>query len=243
MSIRSNIQLGLRLFLVLFILFSQLTADAKEYPIQLENPNIDTHDLKSVRRGAKGFATYCLVCHSLDLLSHDPIARSAGITLNKMPKKNQRWWFGSAPPDLSLIGRVHSVEWLYTYLHVFYKDTTRHIGTNNLLFENVNMPNPFLGIQGEQVLLVKKAGLYKDTPLFTRKVPYYTILDLTREGSMPPDKFDVLTKDIVNFLAYASDPKRFIREDIGIWVLVFLAIMIVLVYLLKRLYWKQIKNK
>lgn len=231
----------LKMMTLILVIIVINTAKADEYPIKFEKAEFNSHDVKSIQRGAKYFATYCLACHSLDLMSHDPIAKVAGITPNKMPDKNQKWWFGAAPPDLSLSAKVRGANWLYTYLHVFYKDSSRPIGTNNLLIDNVNMPNPFLGIQGEQILQVKKSDLVKDHNIFTQKPHYYTVLTLTRGGSISPDDFDLMINDLVNFLVYTSDPKKYSREKLGIWVLLFIAIFFIVVYLLKREYWKQIK--
>lgn len=217
-------------------------AAAAEQPIKLEKIRINTHDVKSIQRGAKVYATLCLTCHSLDYMEHDPIAKAAGITPDKMPDKNKKWWFGTSPPNLTLMAKVHSPEWLYTYLHVFYKDPGRPIGTNNLLIDNVNMPNPFIGLQGEQELIVNKKELFLEPLPFTRKLPYYTVLQLTRAGSVPPDEFDKMTRDLVNFLVYASEPKKYTRETLGMWVLIYIAIAFILIYLLKRIFWKQIKG-
>ena len=226
----------------LFLIVIYVPVMADESPINLESAAINTRDVHSIQRGAKDFATYCLVCHSLEYMAHDRIARAAGITPAKMPDKNRKWWFGATPPDLTLIARVHSADWLYTYLHVFYSDPTRPVGSNNLLVDNVNMPNPFIGLQGEQKLLVKKSDLFSETPIFVRKSPYYTVLQLTKEGSMKPDNFDAMIRDLVNFLVYASEPKRYAREKLGIWVLIFIAILFVFVYFLKREYWKSLKK-
>ncbi|MBA2655232.1 MAG: cytochrome c1 [Gammaproteobacteria bacterium] len=223
------------------LLLINLNVIAEEYPIKLEKPVINTHDVKSIQRGAKTFASTCLVCHSMDYLAHDRIAKAAGITPNKMPDKNQKWWFGAAPPDLTLVAKVRGARWLYTYLHVFYKDPKQTTGFNNLLLDNSNMPNPFVGMQGEQQLIAKKTDLFSDASVFTRKLPYYSVLTLSKAGSMPPDEFDAMIKDLVNFLVYASEPKKYTRERLGVWVLLFLGVLFILVYLLKRSYWKQLK--
>jgi ubiquinol-cytochrome c reductase cytochrome c1 subunit len=215
---------------------------ADQQPIRLESARINTRDVKSVEKGAQSFAIYCMVCHSLDYLTHDPIAKAAGITLNRMPSKNRSWPFGVTPPDLSLIARIHSPDWLYTYLHAFYDDPSSPTRSNNLLVDNVKMPDPFLGIQGEQVLIVNKKQLFANYPPFTRKLPYFAALDLTRAGTMQPDEFDRMVRDLVNFLVYASEPKRYAREKLGIWVLAFLALLFIIVYLLKREYWKKVKK-
>jgi ubiquinol-cytochrome c reductase cytochrome c1 subunit len=217
-----------------------MPAWADDYPIKLEKAYLNTHDIESIQRGAKNFAHYCLACHSLEYLDHDPIARQAGITPAKMPSKNRQWWFGAAPPDLSLAAKVHGSNWLYTYLHAFYVDPTRPNKSNNLLIDNSNMPNPFLGLQGEQVLLVNKKKLFDSPSFLVRKLPYYSVLNLTRKGTMEPDHFDDMTRDLINFLTYASEPKKYARERLGIWVLIFIAILYVFIYLLKKEYWKKI---
>lgn len=226
-------------YIVLFIV--SLPCYAEDYPIQLEKAPINTHDIASIKRGAKNFATYCLSCHALKYLQHDLIAKSAGITAQRMPLQNKQWWFGMSPPDLTLIAKIRSPNWLYTYLHVFYKDPTRITRYNNLLMDNVNMPNPFVGIQGEQELRVNKKQLFEEPNFYIRRMPYYSALLLRTKGSMSPDEFDKMTADLVNFLVYASEPKKIIRERMGIAVLIFLAILFVLLYALKRAYWKNIK--
>jgi ubiquinol-cytochrome c reductase cytochrome c1 subunit len=213
---------------------------AEEAPIILEKAKIDTHDPVSIQRGAQAFANYCLICHTLDYMQHDPFAKRAGIIPSRMPDKNKKWWFGAVPPNLSLITRVHSADWLYTYLHSFYRDPSRPIGSNNLLQPDVNMPDPFVALQGEQRLVVKSHALYQENNLFYSKEHYYTILELTRQGSMTPDQFDRMINDLVNFLVYAGEPKKFARENMGIGVLIFLAILFILLFALKKLYWKKI---
>jgi len=39
-----------------------------------------------------------------------------------MTKKDAKEWFGTAPPDLSVIARARGPDWLYTYLRSFYRD-------------------------------------------------------------------------------------------------------------------------
>lgn len=223
-------------------IFSSATVVAEEAPIKLEEASLHTHNSASIERGAKIYATYCLTCHTLNFMEHDPFAKQAGITPNKMPDKNKNWWFGSVPPDMTLMARIHGADWLYTYLHVFYKDPGRPTGSNNLLLPNVNMPNPFVGLQGEQHLVVNKRYLYQDTNLFTIKAHYYTALELAQRGTLSPDQFDKMINDLVNFLVYASEPKKVVRERLGIGVLIFLAIFIIIAYLLKQAYWKKIKD-
>jgi len=53
-------------------------------------------------------------------------------------------------------------------------------------------------------------------------------------------KVDRLVLDLVNFLHYAGEPTKLVRESIGKWVLLFLGVFFVFAYLLKREYWKDV---
>ena len=64
-------------------------------------------------------------------------------------------WFGTTPPDLSVIARAKSVnagpsgsDYIYTYLRTFYRDTSRATGWNNLVFPAVGMPHALWERQG-----------------------------------------------------------------------------------------------
>lgn len=206
-----------------------------EISIRLEQVQINIHDKASVERGATFFAKNCMSCHTMRYIEHNKLAEKAGILLDKMPLKNQTWWRGIAPPDLTLIASQKSPDWLFTYFHAFYKDPSRPTGYNNLLTPDVNMMNIFAAFQGEQALLpnaVKKEGF--------RKPHYYTLLELVRAGSMTPGEFNKTMTDLVNFLVYASDPHAAERESLGYWVLGFLAILFVLAFFLKKAYWKDV---
>ena len=46
--------------------------------------------------------------------------------------------------------------------------------------------------------------------------------------------------DLVNFLVYVGEPSREARETIGIYVLLFLGVLFVLAYALKKEFWKDV---
>ena len=74
-----------------------------------------------------------------------------------MIKFNAEQWFGVAPPDLTLVTRAHSPEWVYTYLRTFYEDESKQYGVNNLVYPGAAMPN---------VLYHFKASKYLDAKIF-----------------------------------------------------------------------------
>lgn len=204
--------------------------------LQLSQAPINRSDMESVKRGAKFFATNCMSCHTLVYLRYDKVAHEAGITYEKMPINVKSWPYGVTPPDLSLEADIRGVDWIYTYLHSFYQDSTRPTGVNNLLVPNTAMANILGPYQGDQEFVQHPI---KD---LMGNVRWYDMLKLTKQGNMTPEQFDETTADVVNFLAYASAPYYQEQRNIGVWVLGFLCVLLVLMYLLKREYWKDVKK-
>lgn len=207
--------------------------------IALSKAPIDRSDIESIKRGAKMFATTCMSCHTMKYLRYNKLAQEAGITIDKMPLNVTSWPYGVTPPDMSLEASVRGVDWIYTYLHSFYKDTARPTGMNNLLVPNTAMPGIISAFQGEQVLTTDK----RDLGVINHTIYWYDLVTLTSQGSMSPGQFDDAMTDLVNFLAYAAEPYRAEQHRIGYWVLGFLSIMFVLALLLKKEYWKDVKKR
>lgn len=226
------------LFALILILFSAPLWAEEPADILLAQAPVNSSDMASIKRGAKFFANTCMVCHTMIYLRNDPIAQEAGITYEKMPVNVKTWPNGVVPPDLSSEADIRGVNWIYTYLHSFYQDTTRPTGANNLLVPDTGMANIVAPYQGTQVLVKNKAEngiLYND-------LEWYNLVELVKAGSMTPDQFDATITDVVNFLAYAAEPYREEQEKIGWWVLGFLVILFFLMYALKREYWKDVKK-
>jgi len=212
-------------------------ADEMPHGFELSNVTVDPSDIASIKRGAKFFATNCMSCHTMVYLRYDKLAQEAGITYEKMPVNVKSWPYGVTPPDLSLEADVRGVNWIYTYLHSFYQDAKRPTGANNLLIANTAMPNIVGAFQGEQIKLdhpiVNMFGGYH----------YYDVLKQTKPGIMSADQFDETIRDVVNFLDYASAPYKLEQHRLGVWVLVFIAFLGIMLYFLKREYWKDVKRK
>lgn len=225
------------LAILLAIFSTQLWAEEPVEGLVLAKAPIHQSDMESIKRGAKFFATNCIVCHSLVYLRYDKVAQEAGITLDKMPLNVKTWPNGVKPPDLSLETDVRGVDWVYTYLHSFYQDASRPTGANNLVFPGTAMPAIVAPYQGNQVRVEKPMadllGQYQ----------WYDLVKLVKQGSMTPEQFDATTADLVNFLAYAAQPYHMEQHRIGWWVLGFLAILFVMMYMLKKEYWKDVKKR
>lgn len=186
----------------------------------------------SLQRGARVYMNYCAGCHSLKYLRYNRLASDLGLVSEdgqvdlvllknnliftqarpqdpievSLPAVDARQWFGVVPPDLSLIARQRSPEWIVGYLTGFYADPSRPFGVNNHLLPDVAMPNVL--------------------------APY--------SGESNEKKLNELVNDLVNFLVYVSEPIKKQRETTGFILLIFLFILLVFVYLLKRLYWQRL---
>ncbi len=217
--------------------------------VALESPDIDLADNLSLERGAKHYVTYCLGCHSAKHIRYKRIAidlqldegeilknvapLGAGIydqMHSAMNGHDAEKWFGTTPPDLSLIARSRGADWLYSYLKSFYVEKGKPTGVNNAIFKDVAMPNVFWQQQGTQVAIIKNIDGHD----------VVTELKLEQPGQLSPKEFDRLVTDLVNFLVYVGEPVQLERERIGKYVLFFILMFIVLAYLLKKEYWKDI---
>lgn len=232
--------------------------------VHLRTVHNDLDDKESLQRGAKYFMNYCLSCHSLKYIRYEQIAKGIGLVdkngkeldklfsenliftnakmtdpvLSSMPSELAKQAFGVVPPDLTLVSRQRGNNWLFTYFQSFYKDNKRPLGTNNLLFPDVAMPNVFEPLQGLQIPLMKKMKI--ETPDGEEEVNQIVALEVEHPGSMSPAQFDQMTIDLVNFLDYVGEPKKIDRFRTGVWVLLFLLIFMICAYLMKKEFWKDV---
>jgi len=238
--------------LLLLILLLPLGAHAVDgHEPALDRAPIDINDAASIQRGAQVFVNYCLNCHSAQYMRYNRLT-DIGLTEKQIadnlmfattkvgdtmtiaaPAKAAAQWFGAPPPDLSVIARSRSADWLYSYLRSYYRDDARSTGWNNTVFPNVGMPHVLWELQGQQVLEVsERAGAHGKE--------HVQSLVLETPGTMSPQQYDRLVGDLVNYLVFMGEPVRAQRMQMGYGVLLGLAVLFVLVYLLKKEYWKDI---
>jgi len=212
----------------------------------------DLGDRASLQRGAQLYMNYCSGCHALKYLRYSRMGQDLGLSEEEvmnnlnftgvpigepgpvtLPKAQAEKWFGKMPPDLSLIARVRGSDWIYTYLKSFYLDPSRPLGWNNRLFPNASMPNPLWEMQGLQhAVHGKPESPGADAPV--------TGLRIEQPGNVDPAQYDQAVRDITNFLEYAGEPAALKRQKLGVWVILFLALLTFLAYLLKKEYWKDV---
>lgn len=236
------------LFAVLLIPFVAYSADTD---LDLDKAPVNLGDHESLQRGAKSFVGYCLTCHGASFMRynrHRDIGMSekdirqqliytgqkpGDLMVSAMRKKEAEEWFGVVPPDLSVIARARGADWLYTYLRTFYRDASTHSGWNNLIFDKVAMPHVLHQLQGQQVL--------KNNQQSTNTNSATQNLEIVIPGLMTKEEYDGFVADLVNYMVYLGEPHASYRKELGTMVIIFLFIMLVLTYLLKKEYWRDVQ--
>jgi len=257
------------------------------YPLDKAPDRIN--DMASLQNGAKLFVNYCLGCHSANSmrynrltdigLTEEQIKKNLLFTSDKvgdlmhiaMRREDATKWFGAPPPDLSVIARAKSVnlgptgvDYIYTFLRTFYRDTSKPVGWDNLVFPSVGMPHALWQLQGERSMernTVKQVET-ADGLQWQRTVAKFDpqgFADITTEtlagyngiatdkvtftpvSGQSPAFFDNQVADLANFLGWMAEPIQLERKRLGVWVLLFLFLFFGVAWRLNAVYWKDIK--
>lgn len=248
-AIMNNVKRGL---LAVFMLTLPALATAASEHVHLEKAPINLNNQASLQRGAKLFVNYCLNCHSANYMRYNRLtdiglseeqiksnllfaSEKVGDTMQvTMTKADAKAWFGVVPPDLTVEARARTADWLYTYLRGFYRDDSRPTGWNNVAFSNVGMPHVLWELQGQQVMKVEE---HVDAD-WVRTESRHLVLD--KPGSMTPAEYDAAAADLVNYLVFMAEPAQMQRQKLGVIVLLFLGLLFVVAYYLKKEFWKDV---
>lgn len=212
-----------------------------------------TDNLVALQRGARTFVNFCLNCHSANVVRYNAL-QALGIPPDEIQKNlildgakvgdtmtvamqaaDAKNWFGTAPPDLSLEERARGADWLYTYLRSFYRDDTRPTGWNNLVYQNVAMPHVLWQLQGQRT-----ARFEQRTNEDGEKINHFVGYQQVTPGTMSTSDYDETVADLVSYMTWMAEPTRHTREQVGVWVLLFLAVLSFLAWRLNAAYWKDI---
>ncbi|MCF6355375.1 MAG: cytochrome c1 [Candidatus Polarisedimenticolaceae bacterium] len=239
-----------KLIIALMLFATPMLSMGAASPVPLDDADVDLSDRESLQRGFKYFVNYCLSCHSAKYQRFERTANDLGLTFEDvkqnlmftadkigstmdiaMTDEDANVFFGVTPPDLSLTTRSRGPDWVYTYMRSFYLDDSKPMGINNTVFPDVGMPHALWELQGWQEARFKKSenGRMK-----------FEKFELVKAGSMTPEEYDAAMRDLVNFMTYLGDPSQMERKALGVKVILFLLVLFVLSYLLKKEYWKDI---
>jgi ubiquinol-cytochrome c reductase cytochrome c1 subunit len=184
------------------------------------------------------------------MFATDKIGETMTVAMRPADAKS---WFGVTPPDLTVEARVRGAEWLYNYFLGFYRDDGAPSGWNNLVFRNVAMPHVLAELSGTNRLVNTQFKDHEQAQgaalaakgivvLAPGKDHTYVVETIALEspGTLTPVEYQRLVADLVNFLDYMGEPAKNRRLSLGLIVLLYLGVLFVFAYWMKREYWKDV---
>ena len=253
-----------KLLLALLVSFgcvAAVSASEGGYPLD-KFPAEKMSDMAALQNGAKVFVNYCLNCHSAAymrynrmqdiglteaqiknnlLFATDKVGDTMKISLDAKAAKD---YFGAQPPDLSVIARSRAgsngsgADYLYTYLRTYYRDETKATGWNNLAFPDVAMPHALWELQGQRGAVFVEE---KDPHNPARTVHRFDRFEQLTPGKLSEQQYNQTVGDLVAYLQWMGEPSQGKRVQIGVWVLLFLAVLVIFTWRLNAAYWKDVK--
>ena len=194
--------------------------------LHLDHANTDISDTTSLQNGAKLFMNYCSGCHAIGFMRYNRIAKD--LNLSDSLVAEHLMFAGEKPGETitTAMPKEGAAKWFG--------------GTP-----------PDLSLvaraKGTDWIYTYLRGFYKDNSTV------FGVNNKVLENASMPDvlwslkesksetEFNQDVRDITNFLDYVGEPAKLIRTSLGVWVLLFLGVLFVLTYLLKKEYWKDVK--
>lgn len=236
------------LLLITLLAFGAATAHAEEAEIAPQQWSFTgihgKWDKNEIYRGYTVATQVCLACHSFKYVSHRDLMR-VGFTesevqtlakalnmgvddkiMSAQDDATAQETFGKVPPDLSLMAKAREglTDYIYAVLTGYSED-------------------PALIKQDLPAGLPVNAHFNKAFPGHAIAMPsplsgddMVTYADGTK-ATVPQ-----MAHDVTTFLAWTAEPERIERQQLGLFVLLYLAIFTVLAYLTKRAIWKDVKG-
>lgn len=214
--------------LILFVLLalSPLTVQASGGGAELLHAPVNAQDKVSLQNGAKLFVSYCLGCHTAKYMRYERIASDLKIE----PKLVQEYLMFTGDK----LGEQMNT-------HTDPKDQAKWFGAAppDLTLES--------RLRGPDWVYSYLLGFYPDEkrPFGVNNHVYkdvampHVMADLEKEQT--PEEFKQSVGDLVNFMAYMAEPIKAERERLGVFVLIFLGILMIPVWFLNKEYWKDVK--
>ncbi len=192
--------------------------------IELKPAENNLRDQDSLQRGAVLFSNYCMACHSVKYMRYNRIARDIGWTDEEVVSKMA----------YGLNKVVDTVE-------------TRML--DGVAMDVLGTEPPDLSLmsrlKGTDYIYTFLTDYYQDEKgNWDNHVLKGTSMPNVLEGIQrhaEPEEYQQAARDIANFLEYVGEPAKLDRLDLGWKVIAFLLVLLLLTYLLKREYWRDIK--
>mgnify|MGYP001811860989 CR=1 FL=1 len=223
--------------------------------VHLEPSEIDLDNISSLQRGARNFMNYCSGCHSAEYVRFNTIGKALELSEEQlidnlmfnaektfetiqsaMPADEAARWYGTAPPDLSLMARAKGADYVFNFLKGFYVEPGSPSGVNNVVLAGTSMPHVLWELQGYQ-----EANFEHHENEDGSTTTGFKGFEQLSAGSLDAEEYDEFVRDTTNFLAFIAEPIRQDRRKLGVWVLMFLIFFFVLAAQLKKQIWKDVE--
>ena len=195
------------------------------YSIELESANNNLRDQESLKRGAVLFSNYCMACHSLKYMRYNRVARDLG------------WSDAEVISDMA-----HGLDTVTDNVMTRMQDGV----ALDVLGTKVPDLSLMARLRGDDYIYSFLRAYHQDDQgEWNNKVLKGTAMPNVLEGierHSTPEEYAEAARDITNFLAYAGEPSKLERLDLGWKVIAFLLVLLLLLYLLKKEYWRDIKH-
>lgn len=210
----------------LFLLSFTTSANAAGgYGITLESAENNLRDQDSLKRGAVLFSNYCMACHSIKYMRYNRIARNLG------------WSDEDVVAEMAhgLNTVVEDVE-------------TRMLPNVAMDVFGTEVPDLSLmaRLKGTDYIYSFLRGYYqREDGSWDNHILKGTVMPNVLEGFQrhaSAEENEAVARDIANFLEYVGEPSKMDRLDLGWKVVAFLLVLLLLTYLLKREYWREVKH-
>ncbi|HEX2138666.1 MAG TPA: cytochrome c1 [Woeseiaceae bacterium] len=226
------------------------TGEVELLPAENEIGNV-----ASLQRGARNFMNYCSGCHSARYVRYKTIAEDLMLNEDQvieylmfnaeqtfetvqstMSAESAQNWFGTTPPDMSLLARSRGTDYIYNFLKGFYLDPESPTGVDNIHLGGTSMPHVLWRLQGYQSAVFEEV----ETGNGRGTEEVFSHFENVTTGILSPEEYDEFVRDTVNFLEYISEPVRATRRILGVWVLIFLGVFLIIANMLKNQIWKDV---
>ena len=218
-----KIRIKIKLILASTLLSFSVLASGE---LHLDHANTNISDTDSLQNGAKLFMNYCSGCHAISFMRYNRIAED--LSLSDSMVAEHLMFAGEKPGDTitTTMPKEAATKWF-------------------------GGPPPDLSLvarsKGTDWIYTYLRSFYED------ESKIFGVNNKVLENASMPDalwslkkakseaEFNQDVRDITNFLDYVGEPAKLIRTSLGVWVLLFLSVLLVLTVLLKKEYWKDVK--
>ena len=194
--------------------------------VNLDHADTDIMDRASLQNGAKLFMNYCSGCHAISFMRYNRIGSDLGLS-DELVKQNLMF-AGNKPGETMVTAMPEDAasKW-FGGVPPDLSLVARSKGTDWIYTYLRSFYEDESRIFGVNNKVLANASMPD---------ALWSLKDTQSET-----EFDNSVRDITNFLDYVGEPAKLIRLQLGIWVLLFLGVLFILVYMLKKEYWKDVK--